>query len=69
MALTSHGGHLGWCERADPWASTVKVPPLGSARGRLSRLLRARLTALAGSALSGEKLGHWARNHRLGRPS
>jgi len=20
MALTSHGGHLGWCERADPWA-------------------------------------------------
>ena len=19
MALTSHGGHLGWCERTDPW--------------------------------------------------
>ena len=21
MALTSHGGHLGWCERADPWGA------------------------------------------------
>ena len=19
MAVTSHGGHLGWCERDDPW--------------------------------------------------
>ena len=19
LALTSHGGHLGWCEKADPW--------------------------------------------------
>ena len=28
MALTSHGGHLGWCERSDPWggpAWTEKV--------------------------------------------
>ena len=44
-------------------------PPLGSAPARLLCLLRARLTALTGSALSGEKPGHWARNHRLGRPS
>ena len=20
MALTSHGGHLGWCDEGDPWA-------------------------------------------------
>ena len=19
MAITSHGGHLGWCDRGDPW--------------------------------------------------
>jgi len=23
MALTSHGGHLGWCERADPWGGSA----------------------------------------------
>ena len=23
MALTSHGGHLGWCERGDPWGAPV----------------------------------------------
>ena len=37
--------------------------PLGSARGRLPRLLGVRLTALAGSALPGERRGHWARSH------
>eukprot|EP00964_Phaeocystis_antarctica_P048536 scaffold28103_cov66-Phaeocystis_antarctica.AAC.2 len=29
MALTSHGGHLGWCERADPWASTGRSRATG----------------------------------------
>ena len=41
-------------------------PPLGGARGRLPRLLRARLTALAGSALPGERPAHWAPSHCLG---
>ena len=35
------------------WRSTLKVPPPGSARGRLPRLHRARLTALASLALPG----------------
>ena len=46
--------------------SMAKVPPLGSARGRLPRLLRVRLTALAGSALPGERPGHWTPSHCLG---
>ena len=37
--------------------SKVKVP-FGSVRGRPPRLLRARLTALAGSALPGERPAH-----------
>ena len=39
---------------------------LGSARGRLLRLLRARLAALTGSAPPGERLAHWAASHCLG---
>ena len=23
MVLTSHGGHLGWCERDDPWGAPL----------------------------------------------
>jgi hypothetical protein len=37
----------------------------GSARGRLTRLLGARLAALAGSALPGERPAHWAPSHCL----
>ena len=40
--------------------------PLGSARGRPPGLLRARLTALAGSPLPGERPAHWAAGHGLG---
>ena len=40
--------------------------PLGSARRRLLRLPGARLAALAGSALPGERPVHWARSHGPG---
>ena len=53
-------------DRARRHGSMVKVPSLGSARGRPPRLLRARLTALAGAALHGERPVHWAPSHRLG---
>ena len=39
---------------------------LGSARGRLPRLLGAHLTALAGLALPGERPALWAPSHCLG---
>ena len=48
--------------------SMVKVLP-GQCPSSALCPLTARLVALTGSALSGEKLGHWARNHRLGCPS
>ena len=49
----------------------VKVPPfgsapLGSAAGRLSRLLMAHQAALAGSVLPGERPRHLAPSHCLG---
>ena len=37
--------------------------PLGSARARLLHLLRVRLAARAGSALLGQRPGHWAPSH------
>ena len=40
--------------------------PHGSARGRLLRLLRARLAALTGSVPPGERPTHWAPSHCLG---
>ena len=40
--------------------------PLGSVPARLLRLLRARLAALAGSALPGKRPAHWAPSHCLG---
>ena len=46
-------------------ATRSKCPP-GSARGRLPRLLRARLAALAGPALPRERPAHWAPSHCLG---
>ena len=42
---------------------------LASARGRLPHRFRTRLTALAGSALSGERRAHSAPSHCLGRSS
>ena len=42
---------------------------LGSARGRLLRLLRARLAALTGSVPPGERPTHWAPSHCLGSSS
>ena len=56
--------HDKFCDFGDTaWS---KCPPLASARGRLPRLLRARLTALAGAALPGERQAHWAPCHSLG---
>ena len=60
--------------QSQPCRSTVKVPKeLGRARQRLRSaparllcLLRARLAALAGSALPGEKPARWAPSHCLG---
>ena len=53
--------------RATRLDNMAKVPPmpLGSAPGRLPRLLRARPAALAGSALSGERPAPWASCHCL----
>ena len=48
------------------WSSRVKVLRIGSASARLLRLLRARLAALAGSAVPQEGPAHWAPSHCLG---
>ena len=51
---------------AAPLAAPQLGSPLGSAPARLLRLLRTLLTALAGSALPGERPAHWKPSHRLG---
>ena len=50
---------------ADCTTAWSKCPP-GSAPARLLCLLRARLAALAGSALPRERPAHWAPSHCLG---
>jgi hypothetical protein len=57
-----------WCTLNEPvgCATAWSKCPLGSAPSRLLRLLRARLAALTGPALPGERRVHWAPSHCLG---
>ena len=67
-SLTIVGEHDGGAALLGAAArSKSQSAPLGSARGRLPRLLRARLAALGSASLPGGRPGHWAPGHCLPR--